>query len=248
VRLPLANRFPAMHPTEPFESDSSGASRSVAFVDPRSPHQIRCLLERRFRVPFEPLVLEGGLEFEAVSQCNGVPCRFRLVYVSAGEDSNSYTLHIQMSWDHMPAQYHDYYGKTAQSWFDLWSDGFESVGTEEPPSFRGAEYDARVEEALSAAEHLTGVAEIQGEILAALRGGATFATAHKEGGTRIGFEEGRYLRIDYGESEARESFADDAEFLAFLRRFFDLDTSRGAAPGKYPEEIVWRLILRRINP
>jgi hypothetical protein len=237
-----------MPPTEPNPSETSCASRSLPFVDPRSPHQIRCLLERRLMVPFEPRVREGGLEFEATSKCNGLPCRFRLVYVSAREESNFYALHLQMSWSHMPTQYHDYYGKTAQSWFDLWSEGFEGVGTEEPPFLRGAEYDARVEEALSAAERLTRVADIQGEILAALRGGATFATAHKEGGTRIRFEGGRYLRIDYGESEARESFAADAEFLAFLRRFFDSETSRGDAPEKFPEEIVWRLILRLLNP
>jgi hypothetical protein len=199
-------------------------------------------------VPFEPRVQEGGLEFEATSKCNGLPCRFRLVYVSAEEKSNFYVLHLQMSWSHMPAEYYDYYGKTAQSWFDLWSEGFDRGGVEEPPFLRGTEYEARVEEALSEAKRLAGVAEIQGEILAALRGGATFATAHKEGGTRIRFEGGRFLRIDYGESEARESFAADAEFLAFLRRFFDSETSRGAATEKFPEEIVWRLILRLLNP
>lgn len=55
------------------------------------------------------------------------------------------------------------------------------------------------------------------------------------------------MRADYGESSSVEAFRDEAAFLAFLRRFFDWETSRGAYPGKATEPEAWRLILRLLE-
>jgi hypothetical protein len=55
------------------------------------------------------------------------------------------------------------------------------------------------------------------------------------------------VRADYGESSSVEAFRDEAAFLAFLRRFFDWETSRGAYPGKATEPEAWRLILRLLE-
>lgn len=82
-----------------------------------------------------------------------------------------------------------------------------------------------------------------------MRGGATFSTAHKEGGTVISRKGGAFIRQDYGESAAREEFPDEAAFLAFLRRFYDWETARSYPAGKPPTEADrWHLMLRLLLP
>lgn len=223
------------------------ASRIVHFTDRRSPHEMRCALERDHMTGFEPVMQEGRLEFHGVSKCNGLPCTFRLVFEAAGWATNEYTLHLQISWAHLPPEHHDYYRKTSVSWFDLWCRDLKPHAPlpAEPPT---GTYQARVEQALDAESHLTDISAIQQAILTALRSGASFSTAHKEGGTNIGHAQGRFFRRDYGESNAQETFAADASFLAFLRKFFDWETSRNVAPAKVSDETAWRLILRLLHP
>ena len=54
------------------------------------------------------------------------------------------------------------------------------------------------------------IAQIQRQILDALRAGASFSTCHKEGGTNLVFENGRFVRIDFGDCPDRVEFADEA--------------------------------------
>ena len=103
------------------------------------------------------------------------------------------------------------------------------------------------DQARRAHDRLAGVPTLQREILDGLRRGRIFSTAHKEGGTTIRHHGGKFVRADYGESSRVEEFHDEAAFLAFLRRFFDWETSRGAYPGKPSEPEAWRLILRLLE-
>jgi len=99
-------------------------------------------------------------------------------------------------------------------------------------------------------------ANIQQAILAALRGGATLATSHKEGGTRIFFakslilagDAGRFYREDFGESDLREVFEDEAEFLVFLARFFAAQARFEGAADASTEETIWQFIFDRLQP
>lgn len=84
------------------------------------------------------------------------------------------------------------------------------------------------------------IATLQQAIVAALKAGAWFATAHHEGGTRIGWTGSRFLREDYGEFPDRAVYEDEAEFLAALRRFFDWQVSRDLWPAKPSEIAAWR--------
>jgi hypothetical protein len=84
---------------------------------------------------------------------------------------------------------------------------------------------------------------LQQAIVAALKAGARFATAHKEGGSRIVWTGSRFLREDYGDFPDRIIYADEAAFLAALRRFFDWQVSRDCYPGKPTEVEAWRGIL-----
>lgn len=227
--------------------DPTGASRIVSFNDQRSPHEIRCALEREHMTPFDPIMNEGLLEYHATSRRNGLPCTFRLVFTSADVKINHYTLEMGMSWTQSPPDSREYHRKSAGSWFDLWCRDFQ-IGPASPSEPLSSRYRTLATEALGAEAHLTDLSAIQQEILNALRKGATFSTAHKEGGTRIGFHSGRFYRQDFGESDVNETFSDDASFLAFLRKFYDWETSRSLAPDKVPVLLAWRLILRLLNP
>ena len=58
---------------------------------------------------------------------------------------------------------------------------------------------------------------------------------------RGSFTGSHFFRADYGESEETETFASEAAFLAYLRKFNQWKTS-GAS-----EYDAWKLILRQMN-
>ena len=80
-----------------------------------------------------------------------------------------------------------------------------------------------------------------------MKSGAKFFTSHKEGGTHISWQNGRFVRSDYGESDEREEFTDDGEFLKFLRQFYSWETSRNLYPEKASELTAWKLISRLLQ-
>lgn len=84
---------------------------------------------------------------------------------------------------------------------------------------------------------------LQQAIIAAMKAGAWFATAHKEGGSRITWTGSGFRREDYGDFPDRIAYASEAEFLAALRRFFDWQVSRDTWPVKPTEIAAWRGIL-----
>jgi hypothetical protein len=217
------------------------------FRDLRSPYEMRCALERLHMTRFLAVPKDGGLEYVAETVQGGLPCVFRLVYESADPDSDHYALHMRMSWAHLKPEVHDYYRKSAGSWFDLWSSSLLSIpaGTHRPR--RQATLGERVAEAQSAESDLREVAGIQRKIVEALRQGATYSTAHKEGGTRIGYSGGAFYQEDFGDNPAKHRFEDEATFLRSLRRFFDWEISRGNPSGVIAEEVAWILILRRLD-
>lgn len=226
---------------------SEGARSRLQFHDIRLPQALCSVLERQYMTRFTPEVREGHLEYRAVTKAGGLPCRFRLVYEAATPNGNRYSLHMEMSWAHLPAEHHDHYRRSSESWFQLWTQDWAAAARQAPGGEDAALYPQRVAQALDAESHLADVASIQQEILTALKTGATFATAHKEGGTRIGHAQGRYFSWDYGESTAERTFTEDSAFLAYLRAFFDGDLSRDNAAVKMSEEDAWRLILRRLD-
>ena len=118
---------------------------------------------------------------------------------------------------------------------------FRLTGQSTPPAPA-----ARVEPgpALRAADAAS--AAIQQEILDALRRGAEFRTAHKEGGTVLRWQHGRFIREDYGDWSERAAYTDDAAFLAFLWRFFEWE-SRSLQRVELPEPDRWRNIQQLLH-
>lgn len=235
---PLLPAMPSQNP--------HSASWTVSFTDVRPPCEMRGALEREHMAPFEAVMKDSRLEYHGASKCNTLPCTFRLVFDAAGEQTNDYTLHIQMSWAHLPVAAHDSYRRSSASWLALWCRDLtiRPPRSPEPPN---AGYQARVEDALKEEIQIADIPAIQRTILSALKNGATFSTSHKEGGTNIGYSNGRFYRRDYGEWTSNETFTDEAAFLTFLRKFYDWETSRSIAPAKVTDEIAWRLILRLLK-
>ncbi|MEI9863519.1 MAG: hypothetical protein WDN00_02985 [Limisphaerales bacterium] len=80
-----------------------------------------------------------------------------------------------------------------------------------------------------------------------MKQGASFATAHKEGGTNIRWLNGIFVRADYGESEDRKEFYSESDFLTALRKFYDWETSTNVYPDKVSDFEAWKLILRLLR-
>lgn len=221
--------------------EAHSASRLVHFFDVRTPHELRCALERQHLMCFNASLNRGRLEFHANGKHNGLPIIFRLLFTAADLPSNAYSLFIQLSWSGTKPDAHDYFLKSSQSWFEFWCRdlNLQPHAVEAEPNTC---YQELADQALNAESQLTDTALIQQRILEALRNGAVFSTASKEGGARIGFSQGRFFRQDYGESEESEVFPDDASFLTFLRKFYDWEVSRALYPDKASDETAWRLI------
>lgn len=89
--------------------------------------------------------------------------------------------------------------------------------------------------------------EIQQQILAEMRQGKLFFTAHHEGGTHIKWLGDRFVFQDYGESEEREEFTTDEAFLVRLRQFYDWWSRRDWYPNRPPEIEVWKWIQNQLK-
>jgi hypothetical protein len=228
--------------------DSLSATRQLDFRDPRPPRQLQHLLERELMVLLPATVGEAPLTCRGVVSVNGALCQVVLRFVAALPRTNAYFLELTMTWADLPPEHHDYCRRTSAAWFDLWTRAFTAappVSASEGSAARYAELAAPV---TAAAADPDGMEAVQREILAALRAGASFSTAHKEGGTHISWKTGAFVRQDHGESDARETFGEEADFLRFLRRFYDWETSRNHPPGKPPSESDrWQLILRLLQ-
>ncbi len=87
---------------------------------------------------------------------------------------------------------------------------------------------------------------VKGTIVLGMKRGGTYSTAHREGGTRICYRAGKYVRDDYGDRPALYELHDDAAFLAMLFAFFRHEVARGA--GTLSELDTWRKILARMEP
>ena len=199
--------------------------------------------------PFTPVLKGNRLEYHAVSRANGLPSRFLLALDDSDGKTHRYSLEMSISWSPLAPHHHDYYRKSAGNWFDLWTQGLTSatphVMSQTPTP---AAYQSVVKAAMEADAVNKDIPSIQRKIITALQAGASFRRAHKEGGTNIRVENGVYVRQDYGESSLRETFGEEAAFLAFLRKFYDAETSYSVAPARVSDETAWRLILTSLDP
>jgi hypothetical protein len=220
------------------------ASRTIRFTDARSPHQMRCALERDHMLAFHAKIQDGQLSFHASGKHNGLHCTFQLVHEAARAKANDYHLFMQLSWTDTQPENHEHFLNSSHKWLDYWSRDLQSHSSASPDDQPSATlYQRYAAEVLNAEAQLADISFVQQQILSALRQGATYSTALKEGGTCIGYRQDRYYREDFGESDATQIFTDESSFLTFLRQFYDWETSKSLYPDKASEEVTWRLIL-----
>jgi hypothetical protein len=229
-------------------STSTSASWLFHFQDKRPPHEIQFNLERQLMTLLPFSIEAGQLVYRAKVKITGARYEFLLAFVAALPETNCYSLRVDASWADMPATHHDYFSTESGSWFNLWTRDFMRASPTPASEGSPARYQKLREAAVQAEAHLTSVATVQQAIVTAMKGGASFATAHKEGGTNICWREGKFIRADYGESEERKVFSGEAEFLKFLRQFYDWDTSKNIYPHKVSDFEAWKLILRLLRP
>jgi hypothetical protein len=216
-------------------------------IDSRAPQDVQAQLERNTDAVFAPLGNEDDLVRSAMIRCGMLQYRLTLTLVNVLPQGNSFRLDVA-AFAHEGHADEQALLRHAQAWIGVWTHGLQTV-----PRPAAGEGSASRRQALArawrAAEVPLGqIATLQQSIVQAMRHGATFSTAHKEGGSNIRFDGRRYEHTEYGENQSIRHYASDAQFLDFLRQFFDYETSRHVWPARVPEVDAWRLILRRVRP
>jgi hypothetical protein len=115
-------------------------------------------------------------------------------------------------------------------------------------------YDQRAREAVdkevrraSEKEDPAPVMALKKEILAELRNGKSFRTAHHEGGTYIYFDGKTFVHSTYGEEESLKALGTDDEALDCIRELYDWESRKGSYPHPPPELDVWGFIQRQLT-
>lgn len=217
------------------------------FEDPRPPHEVQFALERELRTLFTPTMDNDKLTMHAKAIVIGTRYVFELRFEAALFFRNCYSLRVEASWADQPATSHDYSRKTFDSWFKLWTRDLMPANPPKANAGSEARYRKLCDTALQAEKHLDSVAAIQQAIIAKLKRGGSFGTAHKEGGTNIYWKGGQFVRSDYGDYPDEQKFTAEAEFLKMLYRFLNWDVARHAGTEKLSEFDTWKLILRQMR-
>ncbi len=226
---------------------TTGVMRVLHFQDQRPPQEIQFALERDLMVLLTPVMKNGKLTMAATPRPTGIDYAIALQFEAALPDRNCYSLHVATSWDGCPETHHDYYRKSAAGWFGFWTRDFAGANPPAADAGSAAQYQKLCEAAPLAEVHLDTIPSLQQAIVGAMKQGACFITSDKEGDTNIRWNDGRFVRVRSGDDPGSEIFANDGEFLASLRMFYDLETSRNIYPLKASEITVWKLIWRLLR-
>ncbi len=227
---------------------ATGWTRVVTFRDPHPPHRVQFAWERELMVLFTAAMDGGQLRLAASANVNGAHYAFELRYVAAREFAHDYTLRTTVSWAHTAPEHYDYFRQTSDSWFAMWTRDLKAATTPIANETAGEAYSQHCAAALQAQQELDSVPAVQRAIVEGMKQGGTFHTSHKEGGTNIGWQNGKFFRSDYGDFQDSKIYADEAEFLQMLRQFCQGDITRHAAQAPLSDLDAWKLILRRLNP
>ncbi len=237
---------PARRPGLATTATATSVKRLLHFRDHRPPHKIQFALERDLMTLFTTSI-EDRLILTAGAMVVGARYEFELRFEAAMPITNCYSLRVETSWADAAATHHDYYRKTAGSWFDHWTREF--IPADPPAADEGssARYREICVASLNAEAHLDTVPAVQQTIIAAMKTGARFTTSNKEGDTSITWNGERFVRIDQGDYPDMVVFSSEPGFLEALRKFYDWETSKNVYPEKVSDLVAWKLILRLLR-
>ena len=227
---------------------ATGWTRLLHFRDTRTPDEVQFALERELMVLFTVNMDNGGLRMNATASVNGARYEFELRFLAASKSGNHFSLRIEASWPDSHSAVLDYFRKTSDGWYHLWT---RDLMTATPPARKNkdsAHYRNLCEAALRAKRDPVSVAEVQRAIVDGVKRGGSFGNSHKEGGTNIGWRNGKFFRSDYGDYPDFKEFDSEPGFLGMLWNFCQFDVTRSTGRQALPELDAWKLILRRMNP
>jgi hypothetical protein len=227
---------------------ATGVKRVLHFEDKRPPQEVQFALERELMTLFAKAMDNGKLCLLARGNVNGARYNFELRFEAALFFRNCYSLRVEASWAEQPANSHDYFRKTSDSWFSLWTRDLMAANPPKADAGLAERYRKLADAALAVETHLDSVTAIQQAIIAGVRDGGSYSTSHKEGGTNIFWRSGKFIRSDYGDYPDEKAFTSDAEFLKMLQQFCHWEVVRHVGPDKLSEFDMWKLILRRLHP
>jgi hypothetical protein len=226
---------------------ATSATRILHFRDHRPPHEIQFALERDLMTLFVASFTSDRLIMTANAKVVGARYDLELRFEAALPHENCYSLRVETSWADAPTTHHDYYRKTAASWFGLWTREFRPADPPAADVGSSARYQEIGIASLNAEAHLDSVPALQRTIVAAMERGARFTTSNKEGDTSISWNGSRFVRADHGDHPDHITYENEAEFLEALRKFYDWETSRNVYPQKVSELVAWKLMLRLLR-
>ena len=231
-------------------SDPTPPTRAVQefhFRDRRPPQEIQWRLEADLMELVAPVAGSVRYTLQTTMRHGTQQFVFHLIFQAALANANCYSFRAELSDPGPRPSTPEELTRTITSWMGFWMRDYAAADPPGAAEGSAARYEQLVQAARTAESHLVDVPSVQQEIIRRMRTGAEFRTAHKEGGTTISFRGGRWSRVDYGEWSTTEHFQVEAQFLSFLRTFFDVEVSRNILPDRVPDEKAWRLILRLLR-
>jgi hypothetical protein len=195
------------------------------------------------------------LRYAGTSGAGGYPSTVRLELVAVGGGRHLYALTSEGT---APRRWEDEQHFTAmcERRFERWCAQLRIVADQ--PAWPGGprsplepcviQVVAAEEAAERVGEDMAPVFALQARILDALRGGAGFVEAGKEGRTQLFFDGTVFRREDDGDGPDRSAaYADDASMLDCLRHHYDWEANQGSYPHPQPELVVWQYIQARLR-
>jgi len=226
---------------------ATSATFLLHFRDQRPPHEVQFALERDLMSLFTASMQNDRLTLRANAKVVGARYDFELRFEAAMPITNCYSLRVETSWAEAAATHHDYFRKTASSWFGFWTRDLLPADPPDTATGPDVRYQAFCAASLNAEAHLNTVPALQQAIVAAMKSGARFSTSSKEGGTTLCWNGEHFVRSDHGDYPDTIIFSGEPDFLEALRKFYAWETAKNAYPEMVAELVAWRLMLRLLR-
>jgi len=229
--------------------------RELHFWHDQDAFAVKRLIEKMTGALFQRDALDAEhLTYAGTSDTGNRKCGLRLRFEAVIESRNLYALQME---SRAPRKWvtEESFLRDVERAHEYWGSQLTLAGQEidrsgaSPALFlqRKQESLALESEAAARVEGPAPITAIQKVVLAALRAGREFRSAHKEGGTILSFHGSSFIRTDYGEEPNRETFPSDEDMLVCLRHFYDWESRRDMFPHRPPELDVWRYIQSQLS-
>ena len=226
---------------------ATSATFLLHFRDQRPPHEVQFALERDLMSLFTASMQNDRLALRANAKVVGARYDFELRFEAAMPITNCYSLRVETSWAEAAATHHDYFRKTASSWFGFWTRDLLPADPPDTATGPDVRYQEICAASLNAEAHLNTVPALQQAIVAAMKSGARFSTSSKEGGTTLCWNGEHFVRSDHGDYPDTIIFSGEPDFLEALRKFYAWETAKNVYPEKASEFVAWKLMLRLLR-